>query len=144
MLIGDLDHFKLINDEHGHAVGDVVLKDVAYLLRKHLRALDHVYRVGGEEFVAVLPGADLDTAEQAAERLRSAVEAAPPGRACSCPSASASLPPPARRPRDFDTLYRRADAALYQAKEAGRNSVRIVADGGHPAGPAAQSDTVPA
>lgn len=124
VLIGDLDHFKAINDEHGHAVGDAVLKDVAYELRKHLRALDHMYRVGGEEFVAVLPGADLDSAEEAAERLRAAVAAARPGGlyvSISFGVAVATGPDCA----NFDRLYRAADAALYQAKQDGRNSVRL-------------------
>ena len=124
LLIGDLDHFKAINDEHGHAAGDAVLKDVAYHLRKHLRALDHVYRVGGEEFVAVLPGADLADAEEAAERLRAAVEMARPGGlhvSISFGVVAASGDECA----DFDCLFRTADAALYEAKQAGRNSVRL-------------------
>ncbi len=124
VLIGDLDHFKAINDEHGHAVGDAVLKDVAYQLRKHLRALDQVYRVGGEEFVAVLPGADLQSAEQAAERLRAAVEAARPGGLQLSISFGVVVASGADC-SDFDSLYRAADAALYQAKRAGRNSVHL-------------------
>ncbi len=126
LIVGDLDHFKLINDEHGHAVGDAVLKDVAYLLRKHLRALDHVYRVGGEEFVAVLPGVDLDTAEEAAERLRKAVYAARPGGLAVSISFGAVAGTGADC-RNFDSLFRRADAALYAAKQSGRNSVRTAA-----------------
>ncbi len=142
VLIGDLDHFKLVNDDHGHAVGDAVLKDVAYVLRKHLRALDHVYRVGGEEFVAVLPGVDLETAEQAAERLRGAVEAARPAGLTVTISFGVVVASGVEA-GDFDTLYRRADAALYQAKQTGRNGVRIAAEGGlEPARRAA--DAVPA
>jgi diguanylate cyclase (GGDEF)-like protein len=128
VLIGDLDHFKLVNDDNGHAVGDAVLKDVAYLLRKHLRALDHVYRVGGEEFVAVLPGADLESAYEAAERLRTAIEAARPAGLTVSISFGVVVATGAEC-KDFDTLYRRADAALYQAKQGGRNSVRVAADG---------------
>jgi GGDEF domain-containing protein len=61
LIIGDLDHFKQINDTHGHSVGDAVLKEVAYLMRKQLRAFDLAYRVGGEEFLILLPGSDLAT-----------------------------------------------------------------------------------
>ena len=124
VLIGDLDHFKAINDEHGHAVGDAVLKEVAYHLRKHLRALDHVYRVGGEEFVAVLPGADLEDAEEAAERLRAAVEAARPAGLLVSISFGV-VTATGGECADFDCLYRAADEALYDAKQSGRNSVRV-------------------
>ena len=58
LIVGDLDNFKAINDGHGHAAGDVVLKDVAYRMRKALRAYDLAYRLGGEEFLIILPGAD--------------------------------------------------------------------------------------
>jgi diguanylate cyclase (GGDEF)-like protein len=124
LLVGDLDHFKLINDGHGHIVGDSVLKDVSYLLRKHLRALDIVYRVGGEEFVALLPGADLESTEDAAERLRGAIEEARPAGLYVSISFGAVVAEGVEC-RDFDGLYRRADAALYEAKQSGRNSVRI-------------------
>jgi predicted signal transduction protein with EAL and GGDEF domain len=59
LIAGDIDHFKQVNDSHGHAAGDAVLKDVAYELRKTLRAFDLFYRTGGEEFLVLLPGADL-------------------------------------------------------------------------------------
>lgn len=124
IIIGDLDRFKLVNDTHGHAVGDAVLKDVAYVLRKHLRALDHVYRVGGEEFVAVLPGADLVATEETAERLREAVETARPAGLDITISFGAVAGAGADS-KDFDTLYRLADAALYEAKASGRNSVVV-------------------
>ena len=57
--MADIDHFKRINDEHGHPVGDAVLRDVAYAMRSELRAFDLIYRLGGEEFAILLPGADL-------------------------------------------------------------------------------------
>jgi diguanylate cyclase (GGDEF)-like protein len=126
LLLGDLDHFKAVNDEHGHAVGDAVLKDVAYVMRKHLRALDVVYRVGGEEFVAVLPGADLASTEEAAERLRRAIaQARPAGLQLSISFGAVAAE--GRDCQDFDRLYRRADVALYEAKQAGRNAVRLAA-----------------
>jgi diguanylate cyclase (GGDEF)-like protein len=124
LLLGDLDHFKAVNDEHGHAVGDAVLKDVAYVMRKHLRALDVVYRVGGEEFVAVLPGADLASTEEAAERRRRAIaESRPAGLRLSI--SFGAVVAQGGDCHDFDRLYRRADVALYEAKQAGRNAVRI-------------------
>ena len=73
MIMGDLDHFKEVNDSQGHASGDAVLKDVAYLMRKRLRAFDLAYRVGGEEFLILLPGAD-------AQPLRRGCRTASPGR----------------------------------------------------------------
>ena len=73
VIIGDLDHFKNINDTRGHAVGDVVLREVAYLLRKQLRAFDLAYRLGGEEFLVLLPGAELEAAAELAGRLHDTV-----------------------------------------------------------------------
>ncbi len=70
----DLDHFKDINDEHGHERGDTVLREAAYVLRKHLRSFELVYRLGGEEFLIVLPGAPLAEAEAIAEHTRAAIE----------------------------------------------------------------------
>jgi len=124
LLIGDLDHFKLVNDQHGHAVGDVVLKDVGYTLRKHLRALDNVYRVGGEEFVVLLPGAGgVEGACEVAERLREAVEESRPA-GLQVSISFGAVASDGRGSLDFDRLYRDADVALYEAKQAGRNSVR--------------------
>ncbi len=128
LLIGDLDHFKLVNDEHGHAVGDAVLKDVGYTLRKHLRALDNVYRVGGEEFVILLPGAGgAEGACEVAERLRQAVEESRPAGLYVSISFGA-VASDGGELLDFDRLYRAADVALYEAKQSGRNSVRASAD----------------
>ena len=73
LIVGDLDNFKAINDGHGHAAGDAVLKDVAYRMRKALRAYDLAYRLGGEEFLIVLPGADGRQAAEVAEALRGAI-----------------------------------------------------------------------
>ena len=75
LIVGDLDHFKEVNDGHGHATGDAVLQDVAYVLRKQLRAFDLAYRIGGEEFLVLLPGANLEQTAAMAERLRRGVEA---------------------------------------------------------------------
>ena len=73
LIIGDLDDFKEINDTHGQRVGDTVLKEVAYMLRNQLRAYDLAYRLGGEEFLVLLPGSDLAHAAWLAERLRARV-----------------------------------------------------------------------
>ena len=75
LIVGDLDHFKDVNDSHGHATGDAVLQDVAYVLRKQLRAFDLAYRIGGEEFLVLLPGANLEQTAAMAERLRGGVQA---------------------------------------------------------------------
>ena len=75
IVVGDLDNFKRINDSLGHAVGDAVLTQVAYTMRKQLRAFDLAYRLGGEEFLVLIPGADLDHAQTIAETLRASVAA---------------------------------------------------------------------
>jgi diguanylate cyclase (GGDEF)-like protein len=120
-LIADLDHFKAVNDEHGHPVGDAVLKDVAYAMRKALHAFDLIYRVGGEEFVVLLPGADLDRTLEVGERLREAVVAAEPcGLAVTLSVGAAAATGAELR---FADLYASADAALLAAKRAGRDRV---------------------
>jgi diguanylate cyclase (GGDEF)-like protein len=122
VVLGDLDHFKVVNDEHGHQVGDAALVDVAYTLRKELRAFDLAYRLGGEEFLVVLPGATLEDALALAERLRVAVELEPAGGVPVTMSFGvASAAGDALR---WDDLVADADAALYEAKRDGRNRVR--------------------
>jgi len=126
MLVADLDHFKRLNDEHGHPVGDAVLKDVAYAMRKALRAFDLVYRIGGEEFVVLLAGADLEHTLEVGERLRAAVAEHRTGEIAVTMSLGAAA---ARGSAvHFDELYSAADAALYAAKRAGRD--RVCAAGG--------------
>jgi diguanylate cyclase (GGDEF)-like protein len=124
-LVGDIDHFKRVNDVHGHPVGDAVLTDVAYVLRNELRTYDLVYRVGGEEFAVVLPGADLDKTLEVAERLRNAVEdASTAGIGVTMSFGAAAVSGTAIR---FPQVYAEADAALYAAKRAGRNRVELAA-----------------
>ncbi|HTE61606.1 MAG TPA: GGDEF domain-containing protein [Solirubrobacteraceae bacterium] len=121
MLVADLDHFKRVNDEHGHPVGDAVLRDIAYAMRKALRAFDLVYRIGGEEFVVLLPGADLDRTVDVGERLRAAVAEQRTGDiAVTMSLGAAAARGSAVR---FTELYGAADAALYAAKRAGRDRV---------------------
>lgn len=123
LLLGDLDHFKWINDARGHAVGDDVLKDVAYLVRKNLRAFDLVYRVGGEEFLILVPGADATQSAAVAEQLRAAVCAETLGggeRVTMSFGVAASQ----RRTRfDYAAVFADADSALYEAKRGGRDRV---------------------
>jgi diguanylate cyclase (GGDEF)-like protein len=129
MIVADVDNFKAVNDEHGHAVGDAVLRDLAYRIRAELRAYDLAYRLGGEEFLILLPGADADDAAEIASRLRAGVEQA---TLCGL-SVTLSFGVSASREGlfDFDEVFEAADQALYMAKDAGRNCVRVApAEGG--------------
>jgi diguanylate cyclase (GGDEF)-like protein len=125
-LLLDVDHFKQINDQFGHQQGDAVLKGIATVLRTTLRAYDLVGRYGGEEFIALLPESDLDTAVEIAERLRATLAATTLLRTGSGEPhpTTASLGVAQWRLGDsVDTLVHRADQALYRAKAAGRNRV---------------------
>jgi len=117
----DLDHFKAVNDEHGHDRGDAVLKEAAYVLRKNLRTFELVYRLGGEEFLVVLPGTELTQAKEIAERIRLSMEEQRPGGL----PVTLSMGVAAATGADvsFKPLFTRADEALYEAKRAGRNRV---------------------
>jgi diguanylate cyclase (GGDEF)-like protein len=125
VIAADLDHFKQVNDTHGHAVGDEVLRDVTGEMRKRLRTFELMYRLGGEEFLVVLPGVDLPEGVAVAERLRAAVEACDPGGIRQTISMGVAAACGAEV--TFDGLLGAADRALYEAKKAGRNVVR--ADG---------------
>jgi len=121
----DIDHFKDVNDGHGHAAGDAVLTAVASVCRELLRDVDCFGRVGGEEFALVLPETTLAGAVEAAERLRRAIaEAVVPFGGVDL-AVTASLGVAERRDgeAEFDRLLARADLALYRAKAAGRNRV---------------------
>lgn len=122
----DLDHFKNVNDSHGHAVGDVVLAATVDCLQAMLRPYDHLYRYGGEEFLLCMPDTGVDEAVGLAERLRAAVAA------LQIPSGDGG--PPLRITASFgvaaldasnavEASIDRADKALYQAKQAGRDRV---------------------
>ena len=121
----DLDGFKGVNDRRGHAVGDAMLVAVARALRGGLRKEDAVGRLGGEEFLALLPDTGPSAAMRAAERLRAAVAAADGPEPVTASVGWATLEPG----EDADDLVRRADDALYEAKAAGRNCVRGAAGG---------------
>jgi diguanylate cyclase (GGDEF)-like protein len=125
IIIGDLDHFKSINDTRGHSVGDVVLRDVAYTMRKQLRAFDLAYRLGGEEFLILLPGSDLRQCAELAEQLRERIAAEDVAGA---PGVTMSFGVGASRqgePFEYADVFKQADAALYEAKRHGRDQVRL-------------------
>lgn len=128
-LMLDLDHFKRTNDEYGHAVGDLALRHVATLLRHHCRVGEPVFRVGGEEFLALLQAADHAVAERAAERILQALRnnalRLPDGRTVSL-RASAGMAEVSIAEPMADAVAR-ADRALYEAKAAGRDTWRWAA-----------------
>jgi diguanylate cyclase (GGDEF)-like protein len=136
LMLCDVDTFKEVNDAHGHDRGDAVLRDVAYELRKRLRSFELVYRLGGEEFLIVLPGINREAGREIAERLRAAVEQARPlGIRVTI---SLGLSAGSGEEVDYDTLFRAADVALYEAKHAGRNRV-VAAPSATPSEPPASA-----
>jgi diguanylate cyclase (GGDEF)-like protein len=128
VLIIDIDHLKRINDAHGHAVGNHVLKEIVNRATIALRPLDVVARMGGEEFAVVMPEKDLDAALQIAERLRGCIgDTLVEGADCTPPftvtvSIGVSVAQPDREEEPWGA-FRRADTALYKAKRAGGNRV---------------------
>lgn len=126
IAVVDVDHFKRVNDQHGHLAGDAVLVEVARTLRAALRPTDFVARFGGEEFVVILPHARLGGAQIAAERLRQAVAAAnmPTHDGAALPSVTVSIGVAELLDGDdANSLMERADTVLYRAKRNGRNRV---------------------
>jgi two-component system, cell cycle response regulator len=127
-LMIDVDHFKQVNDEYGHAAGDKALRAVAEVLRDNTRAFDSVARYGGEEFVVVMPGASIEEAMQAAERLRAAIETTTfawlPDVACRL-TISVGIATSEHQSITPEALLNKADGALYDAKRAGRNRVGV-------------------
>ncbi len=129
LLIVDLDHFKRVNDTHGHVAGDAALEHLAVLLRRALRTGDVAARIGGEEFALWLPGASVTVAQDVAERVREMVASTPlqwSGQEIrlSCSVGVAATP---ESTAATENLYPAADAALYRAKERGRNRVETAA-----------------
>ena len=123
LVILDIDHFKQVNDTLGHATGDAVLRDVAYLVRKDLRAFELAYRLGGEEFLVLLPGATLTEALELADRMRASVAEARFAEGSSVTVSCGVSASQQGEAMDFDAVFAEADAALYDAKSAGRNAV---------------------
>ncbi|WP_420013403.1 diguanylate cyclase [Tateyamaria sp.] len=136
VMVADMDHFKRINDQYGHAAGDAVLVETAHRLRENLRGVDLVARIGGEEFLIVLPGADLTNAKNAAARLCRVIRKTPfvvPGHGLGI-TATISIGMTVCDPRtgatqtlphSAETLLDRADKALYGAKAKGRDRVAL-------------------
>lgn len=125
VLMLDLDYFKRINDNHGHAAGDAVLRHFAALVRQDLRKIDTAGRVGGEEFALILPGADLNAAQVFAERLRRKVAESSYTHATQTIPLTVSIGIAVVKANDLhaDAALIRADQALYRAKQQGRNRV---------------------
>jgi diguanylate cyclase (GGDEF)-like protein len=125
VLFVDIDHFKSINDRFGHGIGDACLAAVAQRLQAELRDGDHLGRWGGEEFVALLPGANLDNAHHTSERILRAVSADPVQVASGEVAVTVSIGIAVLDPMhdDMHSLLHRADSALYRAKANGRNRV---------------------
>ena len=127
LIMVDIDHFKRVNDEHGHLVGDRALVEVACVLAEQIRASDALCRWGGEEFMVLAPHLDMASALQMADKLRTAVAEAdfgPAGR-LTCSFGVAKL---RDRDRTVDLILR-ADTCLYRAKRTGRNCVAMQTDG---------------
>jgi diguanylate cyclase (GGDEF)-like protein len=122
VVLGDVDRFKAVNDEHGHAAGDAVLAELAARMRTVLRAYDSAYRMGGEEFLVLVPGATPAETADLAERLRAAITSRPVAGVPVTMSFGVAATA-AGEGFAFPALYARADAALYEAKRGGRNRV---------------------
>lgn len=127
VLMLDLDHFKRVNDQHGHAVGDSLLRHFALLLREELRATDTAGRMGGEEFAVILPGSNLAAAQTFAQRLCDRLAAEPLAVGPTRVEATVSIGIAAIAASDAtpDAVLLRADEALYRAKTEGRNRVQL-------------------
>lgn len=127
LLMVDLDHFKSVNDRHGHAAGDAVLREFAKVLTGCFRDIDIVARIGGEEFAVLMPSTDEQQARQGAERLRLAVEShrVDVGNTTVRYSISAGVATVDSDASDLHSLMKRADTALYAAKAAGRNRTAL-------------------
>ncbi len=127
ILLFDIDHFKTINDQYGHTIGDTVLKAFASCVQTHIRPGDRLYRYGGEEFAVFFPDTEEDNAYRAAERLPTSVAdscviAGPPERVVTASGGIVTYPTHCETPGD---LVRHADQALYQSKGTGRNKITI-------------------
>ncbi len=123
VLMVDIDHFKRVNDEHGHGVGDEVLQVVAARMSAALREADLLARYGGEEFIILLPDATPSSATEAAERIRTLFDVVPIQTDAGPLSVTVSVGVALGLEHDLDDVIERSDQALYEAKESGRNRV---------------------
>jgi two-component system cell cycle response regulator len=129
ILMTDIDHFKLVNDTYGHDAGDAVLREFAARLRRNTRGIDLACRLGGEEFMVIMPDTDMARAYQVGERLRACIAADPfgiGGERRIRVTASVGLATLESADDTPETMFKRADNALYSAKRRGRN--RVAAD----------------
>jgi diguanylate cyclase (GGDEF)-like protein len=130
VMMADLDEFKIVNDTYGHKAGDIVLAEAANRMRHSTRPYDCIGRYGGEEFLIVMPGCDLVSAEHAAQRIRSEMAQTPfllPNGTGIHVTISIGVTAKSQYgPADADSLIHSADEALYQAKHSGRNCVSPV------------------
>lgn len=138
VILADVDHFKVINDTYGHGTGDQVLLEVAGRMQASLRSYDFLGRYGGEEFLILLPACGLQDTHDIAERLRRAVAETPICAANLSAKVTISLGTTvASLPENIGGLLQRADVALYDAKQAGRNNVKSrLSPGSEPIAPA--------
>lgn len=135
LLVLDIDHFKRVNDSHGHPTGDSVIRHVADICRHGVRSIDTVGRIGGEEFAVLLIGTPAEPAADAAARLREAIESAVVPSTADLPvrfTASIGVAQLSAGDKGPDDLFARADAALYTAKREGRNRVVCLSDSSGP------------
>ena len=146
LVMIDIDHFKAVNDRHGHAGGDEVLRQVAAALQGLLRGADCLARLGGEEFVVLAPETDLDSAMALAQRMRDALRglAVPLHGATQPVTASFGVTVLGTHGDDLGAMLRRADQALYASKRGGRDRVAAVAPVGGPGAAAHVSPNAPA
>jgi diguanylate cyclase (GGDEF)-like protein len=138
VIMIDLDHFKRVNDTHGHDAGDLVLTSVAALLRRHIRGSDIACRYGGEEFVLVLPDASLEGTRRRAEGIRAAIkrlELTYRGEPLGKITASIGIAMFPEHAEDPESLMLRVDRLMYHAKKSGRDRVVITLDPQAPSGP---------
>ncbi len=127
VLMVDLDHFKSVNDTHGHVAGDMVLKHFSAILKDEMRVTDHAGRFGGEEFAVLLTGSTTSDAGVFAERLRTRMEQLPTVIEDQkvYVTISIGISEMLDADDDIDAAIKRADAALYRAKNSGRNQVAV-------------------
>lgn len=123
IVLFDLDHFKLVNDRHGHPVGDEVLKQIGPMLAGYVRETDTLGRWGGEEFLVVLPEMDVEAASRMAERLRTVIAEGTFPRSIEITASFGVVR--YRQGESMAALLERVDRALYSAKDAGRNRVAV-------------------
>ena len=131
VIMADLDHFKQVNDTHGHDVGDQGLEELGRRLQQSVRLEDHLARWGGEEFLLLIQDADQQVALAIAKKLRAAVADTPFATSAGALPITISLGLALRgADRHFETVCSRADKALYRAKQNGRNRTEAITDAG--------------